>query len=86
MVAYLATFHGRTRNVLSVRHGRDASVEIAVPEGTEPLEHIAREIARELDLMRFEVEIGDEGGYIRLLGDDGPGIAFSLAPIDTKDD
>lgn len=82
---YRARFHGTTRTTLSLRRAVQAAVEITVPDSTDPLEHIANEIARELELLRYEVQIGAEGGQIRLLGDDGPGIAFSLDLIDQKD-
>lgn len=72
---YQVTFHA----------GRTASVDITVPDGAPAIDHLANEIARELDLMRFEIQIGTEGGCIRRVGDDGPGIAFSIALIDQKD-
>lgn len=61
------------------------SVEVTVPDAVDPYEHLANEIARELDLMRFEVQIGSDGGHIRLIGDDGPGTAFTLNRLDSKD-
>lgn len=62
------------------------SVDVTVPDGVEPLNHIAHEIARELDLFRFEVQIGEHGGSIRGLGDDGPGIPFTLTRLEDEPD
>ncbi len=73
--AYRLTFAGLRRS----------AVDVTVPDDVEPLEHIAQEVARELDLMRFEVQIGDDGGHIRAIGADGPCIAFSFAPFTSKD-
>ena len=69
---YRATFHA----------GRSAAVDIAVPDDREPLDCIAETIARELDLMRYEVQLNHDGGHIRLLGDDGPGVRFDLQLVD----
>ena len=65
---------------MQLHRGREASVAIEVPDELEPLQYIADEIARELDLMRYEIQIGSEGGHIRFLGDDGPGIRFTITP------
>lgn len=56
------------------------AVDIDVPEGAEPLDYIAWEIAQNLGLMRFEVQIGDHGGSIRSIGDSGRGLTFTLTP------
>ncbi|GEP38851.1 hypothetical protein NPS01_25140 [Nocardioides psychrotolerans] len=73
---YAVAFHARRGT---------GSVEITVPDNAEPLDYLAHQIARELDLMRFEIQIGSDSGHIRLVGDDGPGTAFSFTPLQTKD-
>lgn len=72
MSAYLIEWPGLPRRT---------AVEIDVPKGTDPLDVIPETIAHELDLFRFEVQIGDGGGVIRRLGEDSRGIAFTFRPV-----
>ena len=73
MSAYLIEWPGMPRR---------ANVHIDVPDSADPLDVIPETIARELDLFRFEVQVGDGHGHIRRLGDDGPGIAFTFHQIE----
>lgn len=64
---------------------RRADVDVDVPDDREPLDFLADTIARELDLMRYEIQLGTDRGAIRRLGDDGRGITFTITHLDTKD-